>query len=171
MALKKAAWSVIVFVWCFLLYYGLTIFIHEALHLFVLRSFGGEGYIILTSSGGLTKFTTPPAPTGMFWVALSGGVGVAAIYAMFAVINYKQHSMEEFASLLPFLTGQLAYGLFEGFFVFSMPRVLFNYYGSIIANIGFIAGLIIALFITGQAVVDAILEKETDGKRKGETTL
>jgi len=149
---KNAAWSITIFIWCYLLYYALTTFIHEALHLFTLRSFGGEGYITLTASGGLTQFTKLPAPEGMFMIALSGGIGVALIYTMFAIINFKQHSTEEFAALLPFIFGQLAYGLFEGFYVFTMPRVVFNYYGAIIANVGFIAGLIAGLFLVADAV-------------------
>jgi hypothetical protein len=138
MALKNALASIAEYATCFLLYYWLTVGIHEYLHLSVLRLLGGEGHIILTAYGGAMVFDQMSTnPYGFLLTSLSGGIGVAAIYALLAVWNWKDGDIEEWAALLPIAAMQLGYGIYEGVFLSILPFQTFLNYAWIPTFIGF----------------------------------
>lgn len=155
---KQAILGVAEYIVDFLIFWLVALAVHEFIHLNVLRMYGGEGYTAFTITGGAVVFTKPPSNYFMF--ALSGGLGIVAIYGLLAFWNWKDRDMEEFASILPFIGSQLAYGIFEGLFVFTMPRRLFNEYGGYISTAGFVFGLAISLWIMANLLVDNLVEKE-----------
>lgn len=97
---------------------------HEWIHLNVLRFFGGDGHIIMTPLGGAGVVFTRD-PSNFLLVALSGGVGVGLILLVKFIYDFKDDP-EEAAAIIPFMVSQLAYGIFEGFFIANMPRAQFT---------------------------------------------
>lgn len=135
------------FLLCFILYFWLTVAIHEWIHLSVLRSLGGDGYIMRTWYGGATVFTATPhswlGVSGWAWTAFAGGIGVALIYSLLALENWFEASAEEFVSLMPIIGAQLFYGVYEGLFEASLPQSAYLYYANFVVFSGFIAGFFV----------------------------
>uniref|UniRef100_A0A6M3J3M8 Uncharacterized protein n=1 Tax=viral metagenome TaxID=1070528 RepID=A0A6M3J3M8_9ZZZZ len=122
--------------------------IHELVHLKMLQFFGGNGYISIDIWGnGWMTFTQYPAEAWMLTVtALAGGVGVALIYALKMFMDLKDDYEEAYA-LIPLIVNQLAYGIFEGFFIFNMPKEQFDSIAMDIAVITFIAGFLASILL------------------------
>jgi len=138
MGIKKALESIAEFATCFILYYWLTVGIHEYLHLSVLRWLGGDGHIVLTYYGGAMVFDKmSTVPYGFLLTSLAGGIGVALIYGVFALWNWKDGDIEEWAALLPISAMQLGYGIYEGIFLSILPFQTFLDYAWIPTIIGF----------------------------------
>jgi hypothetical protein len=143
MNLKTFALTITEYIICLLLYTFFTAPLHEWLHLTTLRRLGGDGYIIQTWWGAETVFTkTPTNPT---LVALAGGIGVAILYALIFYWDYYDGDLEEASAVLPLIGSQLAYGIFEALFVYTMPLGQYIYWATIISNIGWATGFIISL--------------------------
>ena len=138
MGIKNALASVAEYATCLVLYYWLTVGIHEYLHLNVLRWLGGDGHIILTYYGGAMVFDKmSPISYSFLLTSLAGGIGVAAIYGLLALWNWKDGDIEEWAALLPISAMQLGYGVYEGIFLSILPFQTFLDYAWIPTIIGF----------------------------------
>ena len=144
MSLRRVFLSMAEYVVCFAIFFILIIPIHEFCHLYILRLFGGNGYIKLSWFGASTVFTKNPSHPGL--VALSGGLGVAGFYALLAYWDWIDKDIEEFASLLPFISSQLSYGIFESIYVYTMPVWEFVKWSDIVLVAGFIIGLLPSLY-------------------------
>ena len=148
MGLKGGLASIAEFVTCFVVYFGLTVPIHEFLHLNVLRMLGGEGHIILTGYGALMKVDTYSSnPYSSLFIGLAGGIGVALIYGLLALWNWNDAEFEEWAALIPIAAMQLGYGIYEAVFVGILPLNTFIAYSWIPASISFAIVALPALWI------------------------
>lgn len=130
---------------CLLIFWAVTIPIHEFAHLQVLRWLGGNGHIIITWYGAAVVFTKQP--TNPFLTALAGGISVVAIYAILFFWDWVDGDYEEAVSLLPFIFSQFLYGLLEAFFIFSMPFGIFHKWASVVMTAGIVTGTLIGLYI------------------------
>lgn len=146
MDMKNFVLSLLEYGFCFMLYMVFAIAIHEWIHLYFLKSFGGDGYIVSTLFGAQTIFTKDPLRNLQF-IAFSGGLGVFSLYSGLFYWNWKAKSYSEAASLTPMIFNQLFYGIFEGLFEFSMPFAQYLYWGTMITVVGQTIGLIISLLI------------------------
>ena len=148
MGLKGGLASIAEFVTCFIIYFGLTVAIHEFMHLGVLRLLGGDGHIILTGYGALMVIDIQSSnPYSSFLVGLAGGIGVALIYGLLALWNWNDAEFEEWAALIPISSMQLGYGIYEAVFLGILPFDTFLAYAWIPAAIGFAIVAFPALWI------------------------
>jgi hypothetical protein len=148
LGLKNGLASIGEFVTCFILYFWLTLAIHEFLHLNVLRWLGGDGHIILTSYGGAMVYdVVSPNPYSGILVGLAGGVGVAAIYAVLALWNWKDADFEEWAALIPIAAMQLGYGIYEVVFLKILPFETYIANAWIPSIVGFVIVAVPTLWI------------------------
>jgi hypothetical protein len=138
MTIKSALGSIAEYGTCLILYYWLTVGIHEYLHLSVLRWLGGDGHIILTPYGGAMLIDKMSAvPYSYLLTSLAGGIGVALIYGLLALWNWKDGDIEEWAALLQISAMQLGYGIYEGIFLNILPFQTYLDYAWIPSIIGF----------------------------------
>lgn len=120
--------------------------IHEWIHLSVLKYFGGNGYIVRTwLGGGATVFTKNSS--NPFIVALSGGVFVGLLFLAIALLDWSTFDSEGFAGVLPIALSQISYGVFEAFFMYSMPRGEYMAWAGLANAIGLFIGLPISLWV------------------------
>ena len=97
--------------------------------------------------GGTISITSYPPEAWMMTVtALAGGVGVALIFGIKMAMDLKDDYEEAYA-LIPLILNQLAYGIFEGFFIFNMPSSQFAAIATDIAIITFTAGFLISILL------------------------
>jgi hypothetical protein len=145
---KNGLASIAEFVTCFVLYFWLTVAIHEFLHLSVLRWLGGDGHIILTGYGGAMVYDkTSSNPYSSLLVGLAGGVGVALIYGLLALWNWKDADFEEWAALIPISAMQLGYGIYEAVFLNVLSFETYLKYAWIPSLVGFVVVAVPAFWI------------------------
>jgi len=142
---KEIALRVAEYVVCFLLFTYFTTALHEWLHLSVLKWLGGDGYITKTWYGGAVVFTEMPSNPTI--VAFAGGIGIAILYTILFLWDYYDNDYEEAAALLPVIGGQLAYGLYEGFFIYTIPFSEFMKWSEVVSVTGWTVGLLIGFYI------------------------
>ena len=145
---KSFIYSLTEYVLSFMFFYLITVAIHEYIHLKVLQYFGGNGVIgIGMWGGGFVNITKYPAQPWMLTpVALSGGLGIAMLFTIKMAMDLKDDYEEAYA-LIPLILNQLAYGIFEGFFIFNMPKSEFTSIALDIAVITFVAGFLLSIIL------------------------
>jgi hypothetical protein len=140
----KVIFSIAEYFLTLLIFYATTVPIHEWFHLEVAQFFGGDGVIVKTVYGGAMRFTSmPDGLIGLTATAFAGGIGVALIYSLIASLDWLD-DIEQFAAMIPLITSQLAYGLAEGIFLFSVSLQEFFDIAQIALAIGWVVGLIIS---------------------------
>jgi hypothetical protein len=129
--------------------------VHELFHLNVLRFFGGDGIIGYDLFGnGYVHFTKLPPESWMLTVvAFAGGIGMALWLGMFIWLDWHD-DYEQALPLIPIFLSQLAYGIFEGFFVYSMPLDRFFEVASWIAAVTLPIGFVISLLLFVKNLAD-----------------
>ena len=151
--------SIAKFATFFVVFWAVMTPLHEWFHLLLLRSFGGNGYIIKTWYGAAVNWTTQPT-NHFIAIAYIGGIGVALVYvAMLAWCWYDPFLPELAAALFPWVSGQLAYGIFEGMYEFSMPSAQYISLGGLVFQIGVIIGLLPAIALMALQFANKISEK------------
>ena len=158
MGVKKAFLSLAAFVAYFIGFLWLSTAIHEWLHLEVLQRLGGDGYIMKGWIGGYVVFTQDPSNPML--VAFAGGLGVAAVYAFLALWNWANFNPEEYSALLPVICGQVAYGVFEGLFIFSLPMAVYADWSQLVYLFGLVAGAVPSVLLMGQQFIAKYEEQE-----------
>ncbi len=148
LGLKGGLASIAEFVTCFIIYFGMTIAIHEVMHLNVLRFLGGDGHIILTGYGALMVVDIQSSnPWSSILIGLAGGIGVALIYGVLALWNWNDAEYEEWAALIPISAMQLGYGVYEAVFLSILPFETFLAYAWVPAIICFTIVFVPAFWI------------------------
>lgn len=148
MGCKAAVICIFLFLVFFTFFYTSITPLHEWLHLTVGEFFGGEGIILHTSYGGSVHYTVQPSHFG--FDALIGGVGVASIYTALLIVlwfNRDAWNPEIIAALMPCVTMQLGYGVFEGVFLTRLQHATYIYYGGIVSIVCFTVGAVPALIL------------------------
>lgn len=135
--------------------------IHELFHLKVLQFFGGNGYISIDiwGNGWMTFTQYPPEQWMMTVVALAGGVGIAIFYSILMFMDIKDDYESAYA-FLPLIINQLAYGIFEGFFIFKMSKEQFASIAGDIAVVTFIFGFLLSMILFARKWVNHHYPKE-----------
>lgn len=138
----KIVFSLAEYIVTILIFNAFTVALHEWMHLEVAYFFGGEGYIVKTVYGGVTKFTIMPTyPT---ITALAGGWGVAGLYLLLMSLDWLD-DIEQAAAMIPLITSQFAYGLVEGILVFAISFEEFFNIAQIALAIGWFVGFFISV--------------------------
>jgi len=112
-ARRPTIFNMLIFVYCYLIFWAMTLPVHEFGHLLVLIMFGGDGYIKLLPSGAAVFPTV--LPVGGYWkiivVALMGGLSVTILYLLLA-LRPGQDIDDKFA-LMTNAVAQGVYGFCE----------------------------------------------------------
>lgn len=138
--IKRKLLSLAEFITCIIIYTYFTLPLHEWIHLSVLKMLGGNGYILSTPFGGFTVITESPK-FFEFLVPFSGGIFVGLIYTVLFLWNKYSDDIEEMMALLPNITSQFTYGIFEGLFIY-MPFEWFVNTGQYVVMVSYIVGLV-----------------------------
>jgi len=77
-------------------------------------------------------------------IALSGGIGVFLLYSIIIYWDWYDKDYEEMVACIPAWLKNLAYGLFEGFWLFQMAPIEFLKWAIIIDSVAFIIGAIVS---------------------------
>ena len=134
--------SIYDFLVCLLVYYALFTLVHESVHLFVLKSLGGEGSISWTSGMAYTLPTAlPAAPWAIILIALSGGIG-AFLFGL--LMLSREDEKEERMGILPNMVAELPYGILEGIY-FATGSTAIYFWMPIVFQAAWIIGLMYAV--------------------------
>lgn len=98
-----------------LIYYYVSMVVHEFTHLAILKLLGGDGYIDWMR--GCVVITSPPL--SVFAVACSGGIvlGIVLIIVTYLLLHYIDFGEEGeifVLLLIPIAVFQVLYGIYEG---------------------------------------------------------
>jgi len=152
---KRIALSIAEYAACYIIFTIMTVPMHEWVHLVVARMLGGDGYIVATPFGALTVLTK--IPEHFYLVAFSGGIFTAIVYLILFIWDVHDNDVEEYCSIIPLITSQLGYGVFEGMFVASMPMDAFISWGTVVLivcwGIGMLASLCTLIYHLRQIVL------------------
>ena len=136
------ATSIYDFLVCLLVYYALFVLVHEGVHLFVLKSVGGDGVISWTSGMAYMQPSVIPAePWAIVLVALSGGIG-AFLFGL--LMLSREDEKEELMGILPNMIAELPYGLLEGIY-FATGSAATYFWMPIVFQAAWIIGLVYAI--------------------------
>jgi len=126
----------------FILLYG-ALAMHEMLHLKLLGVLGGDGYIV--SRGFVSETVATIMPSNGYIVA-SSGIIVSLLYSLIAYICYRRNFVELYASLLPTISLQLGYGIFETI-MWQTPTSEFLVYALPVGLVSVLIGFFISIYI------------------------
>jgi hypothetical protein len=152
---KSLALSVAEYITCYFIFTIITMPLHEWIHLSVARMLGGDGYIIATPFGALTVLTK--TPQHFYLVALSGGILTALLFLLLFFWDVYDDDFEEYCSLIPLITSQLGYSIFEGIFVASMSIDSFVAWGTAVLLTCWAIGAVVSIAIYASKVKERIL--------------
>jgi len=116
MTIKRFAEIIIELFGSFILFGFIIVAFHEWVHAVVLRTFGGEGYVVFYwFSGYVIIIKPPPTLLGQFLTALSGGVGCFLFCLVLDLKWLEEPADRWFRVPCRFhIASQIVYGIGEG---------------------------------------------------------